>query len=134
MNTRAVNAAAGVITAAMQQGRQTPAGIAIALDSARLLNSPEHAAEHEQVRTKFAAAATTVAQLVLERGKQMKVENALRDRVAELEARLAKYERPADEDLIAYALTPKAETAADKLTRLFAPTQVLRAELDGERP
>ncbi|MFI9340020.1 hypothetical protein ACIG0D_01890 [Streptomyces sp. NPDC052773] len=35
-----------------------------------------------------------------------------RARVAELEARLAEYERPADEDPIAYALTGKAEAAA----------------------
>ncbi|MFI2911155.1 hypothetical protein ACG2OD_23350 [Streptomyces sp. PDY-4] len=44
MHTRAVNAAAGVLLAAMQQGRQTPTGLAIALDSAQLLQSPEHAA------------------------------------------------------------------------------------------
>lgn len=73
MHTRAVNAAAGVLLAAMQQGRQTPTGLAVALDSARLLDSPEHAA-----------------------------------RVAELEARLAEYERPADEDPIAYTLTEQA--------------------------
>ncbi|MFJ2733718.1 hypothetical protein [Streptomyces sp. NPDC087317] len=45
MNTRAVNAAAGVIAAAMEQGKTIPAMLAIALDSARLLQSPETAAE-----------------------------------------------------------------------------------------
>ena len=40
-----MNAAAGVIAAAMEQGRRTPAGMALALDSARLLQSPEKAAE-----------------------------------------------------------------------------------------
>jgi hypothetical protein len=50
MTTRAVNAAAGVILAAMQQDRRTPTGLAIALDSACLLNSPEHAAEVVELR------------------------------------------------------------------------------------
>jgi hypothetical protein len=49
MRTRAVNAAAGVLLAAMEQGRQIPTSLAIALDSAGLLNSPEHAAEHERL-------------------------------------------------------------------------------------
>src|SRR5690606_33382616 len=44
MQTRAVNAAAAVLLASMERGRQTPTGLAIDLDSARLLNSPEHAA------------------------------------------------------------------------------------------
>jgi len=77
VNTRAINSAAGVILAAIEQDR-VPAGIATALDAAGLLNSPEHAAE-------FADAAATVARLVLERGERMKVEHALRDRIAELE-------------------------------------------------
>lgn len=49
MNTRSVNAAAGVILAAQQQGR-TAAGIAMALESAQLLQSPERAAEFERLR------------------------------------------------------------------------------------
>jgi len=73
MGSRTINAAAGVLLAAMQQGRQTPTGLALALDSARLINSPEHAAH-----------------------------------VAELETRLAEYERPADEDPIRYTLTEQA--------------------------
>lgn len=84
MIARAVNAAAGVLTAAMTQGKQTPAGLAIALDAAGLLNSPEHAAEVDRMRT-----------------------------------RLAEYERPADEDPIAFALTDKAEVghpSYDELT------------------
>ncbi|WP_331756296.1 hypothetical protein OHA04_45345 (plasmid) [Streptomyces sp. NBC_01590] len=39
-----------------------------------------------EVRAKFAETAATVAQLVLERGERVKVENALRDQVTELEA------------------------------------------------
>lgn len=54
MRARAVNAAAGVLLAAMEQGRQIPTSLAIALDSAGLLNSPEHAAEHERMKTRLA--------------------------------------------------------------------------------
>ncbi|MFE9936368.1 hypothetical protein [Streptomyces hirsutus] len=56
MHTRAINTAAGVLLAAMQQGRQTPTGLAIALDSACLLNSPETAAELERLRERSTAA------------------------------------------------------------------------------
>jgi hypothetical protein len=83
MNCRAINAASGVILAAQQQGRLA-AGIALALDAAGLLNSPEHAAE--------------VA--------------AMRERLAELDAERVET-RPVDEDPIGYALTPKAAVAMD---------------------
>jgi hypothetical protein len=56
---------------------------------------------------------------------------ALRARVAELEAERAGA-RPVDEDPIRYELTPQAEESADRLTRLFAPTQALRLRA-GER-
>jgi hypothetical protein len=49
VNAKLVNSAAGVILAALQQNR-TPAGIALALDSARLLMTPEDAAEVERLR------------------------------------------------------------------------------------
>ncbi|MHB9862144.1 zinc finger domain-containing protein [Streptomyces sp. YIM S03343] len=55
MHSRAINAAAGVLLAAKQQGKQFPIGVAIALDSAILLNSPEHAAEFERMRQQLAA-------------------------------------------------------------------------------
>lgn len=83
MNTRAINSAARIILAALEQNR-VPAGIASALDAAGLLNSPEHAAE---VVT-------------------------LRARVAELDAERAE-SHPVDEDPIAYALTPKATAVRD---------------------
>ena len=57
-STRAINAAAGVIHAAMQQGKTIPTSIAYALDSAGLLNSPEIAAELEHLRKRVAEAAT----------------------------------------------------------------------------
>ncbi|MFJ8995548.1 hypothetical protein ACIRQH_34730 [Streptomyces sp. NPDC102279] len=53
MNTRLVNSAAGVIQAAQAKDR-TPAGIALALESAGLLMSPEVAAELEQLRARVA--------------------------------------------------------------------------------
>ncbi|MFI8531751.1 hypothetical protein ACIGMX_16115 [Streptomyces aquilus] len=53
MNTKLVNSAAGVINAALASNR-TAAGIALALDSAQLLMSPETAAELEQLRAQVA--------------------------------------------------------------------------------
>lgn len=77
--TRAVSALADVILRAQQQGRQTPMGIAFAIDAARMVMSPETAAELDRLRT----------------------------RVTELEQLLAEG-RPADEDPIAYELTAEA--------------------------
>lgn len=89
---------------------------AFALESAQMLQSPETAAESAKLRQDYAEAVATVARLVQERGERMKVENAVRDeseelraRLAELEERLAEYERPADEDPIRYALTEQAD-------------------------
>lgn len=48
--TRAVSALADVILRAQQQGRQTPMGIAFAIDAAQMVMSPETAAAHERVR------------------------------------------------------------------------------------
>jgi hypothetical protein len=56
MNTRSVNSAAGVILAAMQR-KQTAAGIALALDSAGLLMSPEAARDMASVSTEAVAVA-----------------------------------------------------------------------------
>lgn len=77
-------------------------------------------------------------------------------RVAELETKLVEYERPVDEDPIAYALTDRADAVedvtpqvrklrallagqraqvvepADQLTRVFAPTQALREDAVAE--
>jgi hypothetical protein len=51
MNTRLVNTAADVILRALTQNR-TAAGIALALESAQLLQSPGTAAEHEKLRAR----------------------------------------------------------------------------------
>lgn len=53
MNTRLINSAAGVINAALTQDR-TAAGIALALDSAGMLMTPETAAELASLRAQFA--------------------------------------------------------------------------------
>lgn len=84
MNTSLVNAAAGVIAAAMANGKQTPAGIAVDLESAQLLQSPGTAAELEQWRATFGRRALPDALARLERAESEA--ERLRDRVAELEA------------------------------------------------
>jgi hypothetical protein len=52
VNTRLINTAADVIHRAMEQGRQTPAGLASALESACLLQSPETAAENAALKAR----------------------------------------------------------------------------------
>jgi hypothetical protein len=86
MMARAVNAAARVIAAAMEQGKRTPAGWAMALESAQLLNSPEHATEHEQLRELLAAEELAYERLrvALESAKRGRRE--ARAQVAELQA------------------------------------------------
>jgi hypothetical protein len=83
MHTRAVNAAAGVLLAAMEQGRQIPTSLAIALDSAGLLNSPEHAAEHERLLTER----HETNEWVEDAAKALRMNQT---RIAELEAAAAK--------------------------------------------
>lgn len=162
MNAKRVNSAAGVILAALEQNR-VPAGIATALESAGMLMSPEQAqeleglrarvAELEPLRAKYADAAATVAELVLKRGERRKVENALRDQVAELEdrerrivallptERCIEYGTPnaldaAQAEYGAWELVAEvlgrslpqpapADRSAHRLTALLAPTQAL---------
>jgi hypothetical protein len=50
MNTSAIRAAEQVLHAAMQQGRVTAAGLAYALESAQLLQSPETAEEMRKLQ------------------------------------------------------------------------------------
>ncbi|WP_112469443.1 hypothetical protein [Streptomyces triticisoli] len=135
MATRKVNAAAGVVLAAMKAGRQTPTSIAIALDSACLLNSPEQAAEFEQLRDRLPALKAELFAEQTQHRTTLEQRNAhanellhLRARVAELEARLAEDERPTDEDPIAYTLTDKAETLEDDVTPQVRKLRALLAE------
>lgn len=160
MNTKLVTAATDVIHRAQMNGTVTAAGLAIALYSAQLLQSPETVAEME--RTARAEAAPYWRQRAY-RAENVQWDNALapggevcahpdcgqpvesepcpehspavalaqlRARVTELETRLAEYERPADEDPIAYTLTDKA-AVADGFTRLIAPIQAMRADEAG---
>lgn len=53
MNTKLVNSAAGAINAALMQNR-TAAGIALALESAQMLMSPETAAELDRLKLRLA--------------------------------------------------------------------------------
>jgi hypothetical protein len=50
VNAKRVNAVANVICRSMENGRKTPAGWAMDLESAQLLQSPETAAEMKQLR------------------------------------------------------------------------------------
>lgn len=121
MNTRSVNSAAGVILAAMQQNR-TAAGIAMALEAAGLLMSPEAARDMASVSTD----AVQVAEKAVGELRREHEESArLRARVAELEA-----ERHATNDALADTTLAQraAERSADRLTRLLAPTQALQPE------
>jgi len=109
MHTRAVNAAAGVLLAAMQQGRQTPTGLALALDAACLLNSPEHAAEDVALR----AERHTTNEVLSDAAEQLRAD---RDRIAELEAEREKLVRWHGED-------------SKTINRLVARVERRRAEL-----
>ncbi|MYX16886.1 hypothetical protein GTY67_26415 [Streptomyces sp. SID8374] len=62
MNAKRVSAAAGVVLAAQKQ-RQTPAGIAAALEAAGLLQSPESAAELVALREELAGLKQAYARL-----------------------------------------------------------------------
>lgn len=91
MNTQRVNTAAGVILAALQQNR-TAAGIALALESAGLLMSPEAAADIAAVSTDAVA---LLDQAVAELKREHEENARLRARVAELEAERRQWERTA---------------------------------------
>ncbi|MFJ1697633.1 hypothetical protein ACIOHC_21375 [Streptomyces sp. NPDC088252] len=92
MNAKRVNAAAGVIHAA-QKTRQTAAGVAMCLEAAGLLQSPESAAEQlallaevDGLRARVAELETDLAAKAQDTEAAMKGWGRARDRVAELEA------------------------------------------------
>ncbi|HEY6117911.1 MAG TPA: hypothetical protein VI172_18325 [Candidatus Dormibacteraeota bacterium] len=111
MNAGRINAAAGVIHAAMVQGRKTATGLASALDSAQLLQSPKTAAVAEYLRKRLAQEELGYERLRVALESARRGRRELRARVAELEA-----------------------TPPDRLTRTFAPTQVLRDKAQAEAP
>lgn len=85
MNTKRVQAAEGVILAALKT-RQLAVGIAIALESACLLQSPETAAEMAGLRARvreLEAERHSTNEALSDAAVQLRVQ---RDRIAELEA------------------------------------------------
>ncbi|MBA4865977.1 hypothetical protein H1V43_32460 [Streptomyces sp. PSKA54] len=121
MNTRAVKAVEQVIHASMVKGKQTAAGYAIDLDSAQLIMSPEKAkrlAELEEMAARLLAMLPTkpLPKVMLGEGAALRAEYGAWVQVAMVLGVSLPYERPA------------AEKSADKLTRLFAPTQALRED------
>ncbi|WP_369778877.1 hypothetical protein [Streptomyces sp. R33] len=96
MNVHRVNAAAGVIHAAMEKGKILPANAAYALEAAGLLQSPESAAELAQLREQAASLRQEIYDIRLRRddaraGREDAEREAdrLRKRVAELEGATA---------------------------------------------
>lgn len=156
MIARSVNAAADVIHRAQVNGAQTAAGLAMALESAQLLISPEVAAELEQLRRDVESNRVDGQRLIRAEQRRAELEAVLgshrRDDQAEIErltnelaqrtqdlvdtdaererlrARVVELEQLLADAPIAVTLTEKASVAADKLTRLLAPTQALRVE------
>lgn len=96
MNTKAINSAAGVINAALTQNR-TAAGIALALDAAGLLMTPETAAELALLRAKFAVSDHSVDEDPIAFALTEKAEDDVRPQVRRLRALLAG-QRAAGED------------------------------------
>lgn len=126
MNTRLVNCAADVILAALTRN-QTAAGIAMALESAQLLQWPETATAQEKLRASLREACDQIAALESDLG-------GATARVAELEAQLAAKDRTVDEDPIAFALTDKATATMPDLPRdVSQQVRKLRLLLAGQR-
>lgn len=151
MNTKALNSLAELICRAQENGKRTPMGIAMAIDSAQRHMSPETAAELERLRAR-------VAELEAERHS---TNESLADMTEALRAAQAPsaqqkpdprgcqacgslpeqwcpdcaacqegcFEGFAGNDCThanARWRRPSVEASADKLTRMLAPTQALR--------
>ncbi|MEU4256320.1 hypothetical protein AB0B42_00430 [Streptomyces fradiae] len=91
MNARRVNAAAGVVHAAMKQ-RETAAGIAAALEAAGLLQSPESAVELTRRRSEDLALRVELAPMGGPRAVPMELGESLLPAVRWLVARVAELE------------------------------------------
>jgi hypothetical protein len=152
MNARSVAAAAGVVQAAWERGRQTAAGVAMAIDSAGMLNSPETAAELVRLREERHSTNESVS-LASERMRADRdridglesTNTALRARLAEVEGQRAalaerlragqtwRQDRLISEDLVSQ---PELRSIfgiplaapLDGITRQIAPVQALREE------
>ncbi|MEU9865524.1 hypothetical protein AB0D99_32110 [Streptomyces sp. NPDC047971] len=125
MNSRAVNAAAEVILAALKQGKTLPVSWAYALESAQLLQSPESAANH-RAEVQAERDAQIVAWL-LKKSHEYGTSNREKRAKAEAVWRMA-------DKLSRGAVRPDgecaelAEQAADEVDRLRARVAELEAE------
>jgi hypothetical protein len=144
VNTKLVNSAAGVILAALTQNR-TAAGIALALDSAQMLMTPEVAAELEQARLRVDEVERAYA---FDTAELKRSNDALKARITELEAivrrlntqrgdvaLLIERERGHGEECVdiddleaALALGSDEVAEADGITRQIVPVQALRED------
>jgi septal ring factor EnvC (AmiA/AmiB activator) len=150
VNARSINAAAGVVQAAWKQGRRTAVGIALALDSAQMLMSPETAAELARLREERHSTNESVSEaaeaLRVQRDRIDGLEStnaALRARLAVLEGQRAalaerlragqtwRQGRLVSEDVVSQSELREVfgiplAAPLDGITRLIAPLQALR--------
>jgi ATP-dependent Clp protease ATP-binding subunit ClpA len=133
MTTKALNQLTDVIRRAMENGALTPTDLAVAIDSAQLLQSPEAVdltarlyrdlegarlalweEERDTKRLRLAAKLARVRAAKLQgRVAQLEAErHSMNEALAELEAETGDG-HPVDEDPIAYALTEKAGAVSD---------------------
>lgn len=106
--TRAVTALAEVIFAAQQQ-KKTAMGVALTVDAAQMLMSPETASELEQLRSRVAELELQVGAAAEQRHLLEPQDRFLTDGVARLRAEL---ETPADAPYVSRALPPRDATCA----------------------
>jgi hypothetical protein len=124
-----VNAAAGVVQAAMQNGRQTAAGIALALDSAQMLMSPGQATELAEAQRTTEALRARLA--VLE-GQRAALAERLRAGQTWRQGQLVTEDLVPQSELRTIFEIPLA-APLDGITRLTVPVLALReAEPEGE--
>jgi hypothetical protein len=83
LNARSVNSAAGVVQAAMEQGRRTATGIALALESAQLLMSPETAAELERLASQVVELQNAMSEHRNDAARARRERDLMRERVSE---------------------------------------------------
>lgn len=125
MNTRRVNAAAKVVLAAQEKDR-TPAGIALALEAAGLLQSPRVAVELADLQAR-----RDVLLTLLPTGPRQ--EQGLPNDLAASDAEFGAWEQVAEVLGVGLPYNP-ADAPADALTALLAPTQTLRREDPHDSP
>jgi hypothetical protein len=82
VNTKLVNSAAGVVMAALQQNR-TAAGIALALESAQMLMTPETAAELERLASQVVELQSAMSEHKDDAARARRERDLMRERVSE---------------------------------------------------